>query len=68
MTFPKGILIYRASESGKITKEKKMKIKLSMRRGSRTVVIGAFPNMYRAQVVASLLDWNPSWKPLFETL
>ncbi len=38
--------------------------KLEMVRGKRTVFIGLFPSLYRAEIAAGDLDWNvPDWKP-----
>ncbi len=36
--------------------------KLEMVRGKRTVFIGLFPSLYRAEIAAGDLDWNPGWK------
>ncbi len=39
---------------------------LTMVRGKRSVFIGLFPSLYRAEVVECNLEWEPSWKPLIE--
>jgi len=41
-----------------------MKFRLSMRRGKRTVLIGEFPNRYRANQISVILEWDGSWKPV----
>ena len=39
---------------------------LTMKRGKRSVFIGLFPSLYRAQVVECNLEWCPCWKPVIE--
>ena len=39
---------------------------LTMVRGKRSVFIGLFPSLYRAEVVECNLEWEPSWKPVIE--
>ena len=39
---------------------------LTMIRGKRSVFIGLFPSLYRAEVAECNLEWEPSWKPLIE--
>ncbi len=39
---------------------------LTMVRGKRSVFIGLFPSLYRAEVVECNLEWCPSWKPVIE--
>jgi hypothetical protein len=39
----------------------KKQFTLYMVRGKRTVLIGTFPNRYRASSVAASLEWNRSW-------
>jgi hypothetical protein len=39
---------------------------LTMVRGKRSVFIGLFPSLYRAEVVECNLEWSPSWKPIIE--
>jgi hypothetical protein len=36
---------------------------LTMKRGRRAVKIGLFWTRHRTELVAVLLDWDPSWKP-----
>lgn len=38
--------------------------RLTMKRGIRSVFIGLFPSMYRAENVAFNLEWDGSWKPI----
>ena len=39
---------------------------LTMVRGKRSVFIGLFPSLYRAEVVECNLEWEPSWKAVIE--
>jgi hypothetical protein len=39
---------------------------LTMKRGRRSVFIGLFPSLYRANVVECNLEWESSWKPVIE--
>jgi hypothetical protein len=41
---------------------------LIMQRGKKSVFIGLFPSVYRAEVVQCNLEWCPSWKPVIETV
>lgn len=46
----------------------KLQVKLAMKRGRRLVLIGLFPSIYRAEVVADALGWDSSWKPVIEKM
>jgi hypothetical protein len=37
-----------------------------MKRGCRSVLIGIFPNKYRANQIYHLLEWSRGWKPMIE--
>jgi hypothetical protein len=39
---------------------------LTMVRGKRSVFIGLFPSLYRANAVECNLEWDPCWKPVIE--
>ena len=45
-----------------------MEYRLTMKRGKRQVVIGEFPNKNRAELVFCLLEWDGSWKPIYDFL
>ena len=40
-----------------------MNYKLEMVRGSRHILIGYFPTLFRALLISILLDWDKAWSP-----